>query len=432
MSETAIKFENISKQYRLGLVSTKTLSHDLNRWWQTTILRKEDPYLTVGDVNDRSIVSESGYVWALRDIDFEIKQGEVLGIIGKNGAGKSTLLKILSRVTTPTTGAIKAKGRIASLLEVGTGFHPELTGRENIYMNGAIMGMTKVEITSKLDEIVDFAGVARYLDTPAKRYSSGMVVRLGFSIAAHLDPEILVVDEVLAVGDAEFQKKAIGKMQDVSKGEGRTVLFVSHNMASINTLCNRICCLKNGTVAFTGSVSDGISYYLNDNQTQKGDDGDSIQEKIKKLKEDEAFELLDVFVANQNGDILSTSEPIDIVFQYRVKKNTLGLRVGFEVRDNQSGTILFRTFHDESNNEIAYVEPGMYKSKASIPANLLKQGSFQISIIATVHCIRWIIYDELFFNIDLENIDGVNSIYSDVRPGVIMPHIGWESLLQKK
>ena len=429
MSETAIKFENISKQYRLGLVSTKTLSHDLNRWWQTTILRKEDPYLTVGDINDRATISESGYVWALRDIDFDIKQGEVLGIIGKNGAGKSTLLKILSRVTTPTTGIIKAKGRIASLLEVGTGFHPELTGRENIYMNGAIMGMTKAEITSKLDEIVDFAGVARYLDTPAKRYSSGMVVRLGFSIAAHLEPEILVVDEVLAVGDAEFQKKAIGKMQDVSRGEGRTVLFVSHNMASINTLCNRICCLKDGMVAFTGSVSDGISFYLNDNQTKTGDSKGSIQNKIQKLKKDDAFELLDVYVADQNNEILSTSNPVDIVFQYKVKKSILGLRVGFDIRDNQSGTILFRTFHDELNNEIVSIEPGTYKSMASIPANLLKSGSYQISVVVTIHCIRWIVYDELFFNIDIENIDGVNSVYSDGRPGVIMPCIGWKNTL---
>jgi lipopolysaccharide transport system ATP-binding protein len=224
--------ENLSKQYRLGLVGTGTLSHDLNRWWHR-IRGKEDPYLKVGEVNDRSSRGGSDYVWALRDINFEVQQGEVLGIIGKNGAGKSTLLKIMSKVTGPTTGRIKAKGRIASLLEVGTGFHPELTGRENIYLNGTILGMTKKEVDRKLDEIVDFAGVARYLDTPAKRYSSGMMVRLGFAVAAHLEPEILIVDEVLAVGDAEFQKKAIGKMQEVSHEGGRTVLFVSHNMASV-------------------------------------------------------------------------------------------------------------------------------------------------------------------------------------------------------
>ena len=218
---TAIEFENISKQYRLGLVSTNTLSHDLKRWWAMNIQGKDDPYLKIGEVNDRASKGNSDYVWALKDINFKVEQGDVLGIIGKNGAGKSTLLKILSKVTAPSTGVIRARGRIASLLEVGTGFHPEMTGRENIYMNGAIMGMTKAEITRKLDEIVDFSGVERYIDTPAKRYSSGMTVRLGFAIAAHLEPEILVVDEVLAVGDAEFQKKAIGKMQDVSKEIGR-------------------------------------------------------------------------------------------------------------------------------------------------------------------------------------------------------------------
>ena len=258
----SIEFNNISKQYRLGLVSTRTLSHDLNRWWKMNILGKEDPYLKIGEVNDRAHRGESEYVWALRDIDFKVEQGDVLGIIGKNGAGKSTLLKILSKVTAPTTGSIKAKGRIASLLEVGTGFHPEMTGRENIYMNGAIMGMTKAEISRKLDEIVDFSGVERYLDTPVKRYSSGMTVRLGFAIAAHLEPEILVVDEVLAVGDAEFQKKAIGKMQDVSKGEGRTVLFVSHNMAAVKSLCNRGVLLENGLLDYQSSVEEVVDRYL--------------------------------------------------------------------------------------------------------------------------------------------------------------------------
>ena len=258
----AIIFENISKQYRLGVVSTRTLSHDLNRWWQMTMLRREDPYLKIGETNVRSTKGTNEYVWALRDINFEVKQGDVLGIIGKNGAGKSTLLKILSRITAPTTGMITADGRIASLLEVGTGFHPELTGRENIYMNGCIMGMTKAEITRKLDEIIDFAGVERYVDTPVKRYSSGMTVRLGFSIAAHLEPEILVVDEVLAVGDAEFQKKAIGKMQDASRGQGRTVLFVSHNMGAVRKLCHTGILMENGSISCFGEISDIIEHYL--------------------------------------------------------------------------------------------------------------------------------------------------------------------------
>ena len=268
MPSPAIKFENISKQYRLGNVGTGTLSHDLNRWWAMNIRGKEDPYLKIGSVNDRSTKADSDYVWALRNIDFEVQQGEVLGIIGKNGAGKSTLLKILSRVTSPTTGKIKAYGRIASLLEVGTGFHPEMTGRENIFMNGAIMGMSKSEIRRKMDQIVDFAGIERYIDTPVKRYSSGMTVRLGFAIAAHLEPEILVVDEVLAVGDAEFQKKAIGKMQDISKGEGRTVLFVSHNMDAISKLCHSGILLKDGMINFIGTANEAIEEYVSDSQNK--------------------------------------------------------------------------------------------------------------------------------------------------------------------
>lgn len=262
-----LKAENISKQYRLGLVGTGTISHDLNRWWNR-IRGKEDPYLKVGESNDRSTKGSSEYVWALKDINFEVKRGEVLGIIGKNGAGKSTLLKILSKVTGPTTGEIKTRGRIASLLEVGTGFHGEMTGRENIFLNGAILGMTKKEITAKIDEIIDFSGCQRYIDTPVKRYSSGMTVRLAFAVAAFLEPEILVIDEVLAVGDAEFQKKAIGKMQDISRGEGRTVLFVSHNMAAIQSLCTRVLLIQNGVIAnpegYDADVA--VEKYLLDNK----------------------------------------------------------------------------------------------------------------------------------------------------------------------
>lgn len=262
MSNIAIEFNNVGKMYRLGLVGTGTLSDDLNRWWTMNVLRKEDPYLKIGQTNDRTTKGDSDYVWALRDISFKVEQGDVVGIIGKNGAGKSTLLKLLSHITAPTTGSIRYNGRIASLLEVGTGFHPEMTGRENIYMNGSIMGMTKAEITRKLDEIVDFAGVERYLDTPTKRYSSGMTVRLGFAVAAFLEPEILVVDEVLTVGDAEFQKRAIGKMNDVAHGEGRTVLFVSHNMASVRRLCNNGVVLNNGQLFFEGKIEDAIEKYL--------------------------------------------------------------------------------------------------------------------------------------------------------------------------
>ncbi len=322
---TAIEFENISKQYRLGLVSTGTLSHDLNRFWQTKILRREDPYLKVGETNDRAHKGSSEYVWALKDINFKVEQGDVVGIIGRNGAGKSTLLKLLSRVTAPTTGTIRARGRIASLLEVGTGFHPEMTGRENIYMNGAIMGMTRAEITRKLDEIVDFSGCERYLDTPVKRYSSGMTVRLGFAIAAHLEPEILVVDEVLAVGDAEFQKKAIGKMQDVSRGEGRTVLFVSHNMGAVKNLCKRGIVLDQGQVAFDGRVEDAVNNYTNSN----------IQNSIKKaiindrdhrssvLPKD--LEFTEIEMLNADIEHLATDEPLNL--KLTIKKNNPSIKV---------------------------------------------------------------------------------------------------------
>ncbi len=261
MHKPVIQVENLSKAYQIGQIGTGTISRDIERFWLTKILGKEDPFLKIGQTNDRSKKGESDIVWSLKDINFEINQGDAVGIIGKNGAGKSTLLKLLSRVTAPTTGAIKVKGRIASLLEVGTGFHPELTGRENIYLNGAILGMRKKEITRKLDEIIDFSGVERYIDTPVKRYSSGMYVRLAFAVAAHLESEILIVDEVLAVGDAEFQKKCLGKMGDISKGEGRTVLFVSHNMAAVKSLCTRGIVLENGMLVYDGESSNAIDVY---------------------------------------------------------------------------------------------------------------------------------------------------------------------------
>ena len=281
------------------------------------MLRKEDPYLKIGSVNDRSQAADSEYVWALKDINFKVEQGDVVGIIGKNGAGKSTLLKLLSRVTGPTTGTIKAKGRIGSLLEVGTGFHQEMTGRENIYMNGAILGMTKPEITRKLDEIVDFSGCERYIDTPVKRYSSGMMVRLGFAVAAHLDPEILVVDEVLAVGDAEFQKKAIGKMQDVSQGEGRTVLFVSHNMTSIRKLCRTGIVLKQGSIDFIGTADESVDYYVGNNLSElccytKITDRHHVFNVLKEL------EYLDVRMLNDASN-MSNEEPLR--FLMHIKRN---------------------------------------------------------------------------------------------------------------
>lgn len=263
MSSIAIKVENVSKQYRLGEVGTGTMTHDLNRWWHK-IRGKEDPYLQIGEANDRTQKAESEYVWALKNIDFEIQKGEMIGIVGRNGAGKSTLLKILSRITQPTTGTMKVNGRIASLLEVGTGFHPELTGRENIFLNGSILGMKKHEIASKFDEIVEFAGVERYIDTPVKRYSSGMYVRLAFGVAAHLQPEILIIDEVLAVGDSEFQRKSIAKMEQVCKDEGKTLIFVSHNSAAIQRLCQKCVYLKEGQMVLFDETDKIIQHYNKD------------------------------------------------------------------------------------------------------------------------------------------------------------------------
>lgn len=317
MSNTAIRFEQVGKMYRLGLVGTGTISQDLKRWWQMSVLGKEDPFLKIGQTNDRSTRGESDFVYALRDITFDVEQGDVVGIIGKNGAGKSTLLKLLSRITAPSTGTIKARGRIASLLEVGTGFHPELTGRENIYMNGTIMGMTRREIDAKLDEIVDFAGVERYLDTPCKRYSSGMQVRLGFAVAAFLEPEILVVDEVLAVGDAEFQKKAIGKMQDVASGQGRTVLFVSHNMNSVRQLCNNGIVLENGQIAKTGTADECVDFYMDANISALVTEASAPDFK-KGYSRYTDFEFTKVRLANPSPQ-LATEEPLELELAFERK-----------------------------------------------------------------------------------------------------------------
>lgn len=321
-----LKADNISKQYRLGNVGVGTLSDDIKRWWYK-VRGKEDPFLQVGAMNKRDSFANEDYIWALKNISFEVKQGEVLGIIGKNGAGKSTLLKILSRVTSPTTGSIKTKGRIASLLEVGTGFHGELTGRENIFMNGAVLGMTRHEIKAKLDEIIAFSGCEKYIDTPVKRYSSGMTVRLGFAVAAHLEPEILVVDEVLAVGDADFQKKAIGKMQDLSKGEGRTVLFVSHNMASVNNLCTRGILLEYGKIAFEGDISSTISNYLHDVKTTSH----LASIESRKGTGEISFSQVDIFGKSVGSKPIS-GEPLTFLFKIITKSDLIIEDIRFDMR----------------------------------------------------------------------------------------------------
>ncbi|MFH7017996.1 ABC transporter ATP-binding protein [Flavobacterium sp. FlaQc-47] len=342
-----LKAENISKQYRLGQVGTGTLSHDINRWWHK-IRGKENPYLKIGDTNDRSTKGISDYVWALQDINFEVERGEVLGIIGKNGAGKSTLLKILSKVTAPTTGSIKSRGRIASLLEVGTGFNGEMTGRENVFLNGAILGMTKKEITSKLNEIIEFSGCERYIDTPVKRYSSGMTVRLAFAVAAFLEPEILVIDEVLAVGDAEFQKKAIGKMQDISREGGRTVLFVSHNMAAVKSLCTRGIVLENGTIKFNGDIEEALDVYLsNDNYTEHS----IIFDENTKRDGSGNMEFLSLEIRNQNNKLSNEfSIGDDLSIRFKLKNNSSETRseVGIQIKSSDEMPI-FHIMGRDSN-----------------------------------------------------------------------------------
>ena len=428
---TAIKFENISKQYRLGLVSTNTISHDLNRWWQTTIRGKEDPYLKIGEVNDRAHKGTSDYVWALKDINFEVQQGDVLGIIGKNGAGKSTLLKILSKVTAPTTGKISARGRIASLLEVGTGFHPEMTGRENIFMNGAIMGMSKAEINRKFDEIVDFSGVERYIDTPAKRYSSGMTVRLGFAIAAHLDPEILVVDEVLAVGDAEFQKKAIGKMQDISKGEGRTVLFVSHNMAAVNDLCRTGLILRNGTVFRNDNIRNIISEYLAEyNDLPAYREWTSENESVN-----EFIRLKKAFFINKDEEQVNTipiNKEFGMCVEYEVLKTSPFFTHGINVYNAMENHLF--TSHDNQEFKLGQdIKKGVYRIVVWIPANLLQNDKLDFSFAI----MRYKPFEVLFHE-KILCINVIETIFTDTRPdyyiadmpGLIRPLLKWENRIE--
>ncbi|WP_299017271.1 ABC transporter ATP-binding protein [uncultured Polaribacter sp.] len=418
-TEVILKVENLSKQYRLGTVGTGTISHDFNRFL-ARIRGKEDPYLKIGETNDRASKGNSEYVWALKDINFEVKKGEVLGIIGKNGAGKSTLLKILSKVTGPTTGSIKSKGRIASLLEVGTGFHPEMTGKENIFLNGAILGMTKKEIAAKLDEIVAFSGCERYIDTPVKRYSSGMTVRLAFAVAAHLEPDILIIDEVLAVGDVEFQKKAIGKMKDISGKNGRTVLFVSHNMTAVANLCSKVIVLKDGAIKFIGITEDAVENYL---KNQK-DNNHLYQDK---LIEDDEFKLINFDLINENGESnynFYTNQEISFEFNFLLKKTLNGLRIGFDLIDNNNSEVVFRSFNDDLMEQECYMK-GSYNLNASIPKNLLKPGNYLISVAIGIHNVRWISLGEINIPITIFNINGINKNYADKRPGVIMPLIKW-------
>ena len=420
---TAIEFEHVSKQYRLGLVSTKTLSHDIRRFWITNVLGKEDPYLKIGETNDRASKGNSDYVWALRDIDFKVEQGDVVGIIGKNGAGKSTLLKLLSRVTGPTTGTIRAHGRIGSLLEVGTGFHGEMTGRENIFMNGAILGMTRNEIQAKLDEIIDFSGCERYIDTPVKRYSSGMTVRLGFAVAAFLEPEILVVDEVLAVGDAEFQKKAIGKMKDVSQGQGRTVLFVSHNMASVRALCNHGVLLENGMVKKIGPTSDVIEYYLaaNDSLIFKTGGVWQVNEAAKKPVQLVKAEILNP--AGERVSSVSCDEYFDIILTFKATEK-VQLLTGYLAfyREEDQMCVWISESNDKTYNKLSSLPIGETKIRLHYPSRMLAPGKYFINV--SLYNVAGLV-DMAVNCLNLELKDSITPL-GDERKGFYSTILDWE------
>ena len=370
-----IEINNLSKVYDLGLVGTGTLSKDLNRTW-AKLRGKPDPYATLVELNDRTQKSSSNMVYALKDVNFSVEKGDVLGIIGKNGAGKSTLLKILSQITSPSTGTIKIKGRVASLLEVGTGMHPEMTARQNIYLNGSLMGMRRSEITSKLDEIVDFAGIEKYLDTPTKRFSSGMTVRLGFAIAAFLEPEILIVDEVLAVGDAEFQKKAIGKMKDVSQGEGRTVLFVSHNINSISRLCTRGLVLENGKMRFDGEIGAAVENYLSIGGEEL------ISSFVPEPQSNVEIELIEAFLKNEEGSLLTKISSVlsNFVVEYKLRFKTFILlpHLTITIRNYKEEVVFFSDRMDDLNSPKMQA-PGDYLVKVKFPQPLLKPGRYYVS-----------------------------------------------------
>ncbi len=420
---TVISVNNISKLYRLGQIGTGSIAHDLNRWWHK-MRGNEDPYLQIGQSNDRTSRSDLDYVYAIKDVSFEVKQGEVLGIIGRNGAGKSTLLKILSRVTAPTKGQINVKGRIASLLEVGTGFHPELTGRENIYLNGAILGMRKSEIHRKFDEIVDFSGCELYIDTPVKRYSSGMYVRLAFAVAAHLEPEILIVDEVLAVGDAEFQKKCMGKMKDVA-GQGRTVIFVSHQIASITRLCQNVLWMDCGKLFEHGSADLICSHYLangskaasyrtwESNSKAPGNEWVRL-EAIKAMSDDRLAENMNI------------KSSVEINMDYRVLKGGKVLipNIHFYADD---GTLIFISHDWFSGWRQTPREPGKYRTIFTVPGNFFSEGRITVKAAMSTYLpfeVHFVESDAVAFTI-LEADDGDTSRgdYAGHLPGVIRPLI---------
>jgi len=409
----AIEVRNLSKVYRLGEIGTGTLSRDLHRAI-ARLMGKEDPFLKVGEANDRARKGSTDIVYSLKDLNFDIVQGDVVGIIGRNGAGKSTLLKILSRVTTPTTGEARIRGRIASLLEVGTGFHPELTGKENIFLNGAILGMRKWEIRKKFDEIVEFSGVERYIDTPVKRYSSGMYVRLAFAVAAHLESEILVVDEVLAVGDAEFQKKCLGKMGEISRGQGRTILFVSHNMAAVKQLCNKGIVLEKGVVVFQGTEHDSVLRYQSSSNLRRSYSFNQNSEKF----ENDNIRILEFEVSPLTGSFVSISSGILFKLSFFNHLEGINLDVTFELRSVDE-TIVFHhgAFVSKRNDSLK----GVYTIEGQLPPNLINAGVYKFKLIFGKDQ-RYRLYDVSdFVEFEISNEAFGNNF--NQFPGVLRPDI---------
>ena len=410
----AIEIENISKTYDLGLVGTGTLSKDLTRIW-AKLRGKPDPYATIAELNDRTSASKSGTVYALKDINFSVDRGDILGIIGKNGAGKSTLLKILSQITSPSAGQIKMRGRVASLLEVGTGMHPEMTARQNVFLNGSLMGMRRNEIKSKLDEIVDFAGILKYVDTPIKRFSSGMQVRLGFAIAAFLEPEILIVDEVLAVGDAEFQKKAIGKMKDVSKGDGRTVLFVSHNMASVKALCNKGLVINNGEIVHQGSQNTAIEHYQNLNS--------SIENYLtEKPIGNKNVEIISSKILPLDGNIITTISGIGIEIIFYNYKENINLDLTFELR-KLDDTIIFHQGTVITKNKDS--KKGVYVVTGSINKDILNAEKYFLKVIFGENQRYELLTIEKLTSFEVIN-ESTGTNFSK-NPGMILPNLNFTS-----
>ncbi len=417
---TVIKVENLSKLYRLGQVGTGTMSNDLNLWWHR-IRGKENPYIKIGEENDRTKKGNSDVIWALQDINFSVKDGEVLGIIGRNGAGKSTLLKILSRTTAPTTGAVKIRGRIASLLEVGTGFHPDLSGRQNVYLNGAILGMTRAEIKNRFDEIVDFAGVERYIDTPVKRYSSGMYVRLAFGVAAHLEPEILIIDEVLAVGDAEFQKKCLGKMKDVSINQGRTVLFVSHNMGAVKTLCKNVMVLERGKTQFSGTTEDAATYYMKGTKTfqNKKAYGNEYLNKYFTLHEISLNPI-----GKTSDEVLNEYQAIDIHTFLTIHQQADIIHLTYVLKD-ENGSPIFTFSHRNNHKKL---KSGPNHLVCSFPEGFLNIGSYHLSLYLIKNAKDTVFVQDEILSFEILMGPRPSGAWMGREPGVIKPVFHWEIL----